>query len=447
MSAGTKDRPKAKSTSKFYYGWIIVAVVALANFSNSAETFPVLGVFLGPMTQEFGWSRTVFTGAMTIGTLLGGLIALGIGPMVDRYGPRWIIVAGGLVMGGTFILMGLLHTLWQYYSLQAISRMVAMGVMGLTTSVILPKWFIAKRGRALALSSLGGRAGNTITPLLAQLIIGIGGWRISLAIIGFITVLLSVIPAALFLRRRPEDMGLLPDGATTESLARDKAAAVKSGKAKGPEISLTVNQVVRQPSFYFLVTAFALSFLYMAALNLHMIPYFTDQGLSPKLAVSVVAVWSASAGLGGLAAGFLADKVSLRVLLPLGFIFVSTSFIFLLFAHTPTLALAWGFYHGILGGGALLLQQVVFANYYGRNSLGAIGGIVWPVQMVTNAIGPLAGSIAFDMLGSYTVIFLVFSALSLVSAVCAFCAKPPARAPVQEIPAAMPVAVGPGRVN
>ena len=415
----TVTKPQGKP--KFYYGWIIVAVVALANFSNSAETFPVLSVFLKPMTQEFGWSRTEFTGAMTIGTLLGGLIALAIGPMVDKYGARWILAAGGFVMGSTFSLMGLQQTLWQYYMLQAVSRMVAMGVMGLATSVILPKWFVAKRGRALALSSLGSRAGNTVTPLLAAALVVIVGWRMSILTIGIITVVLSVVPAAIFLRRRPEDMALLPDGAQPG----ETIAATGKGKGKGPEVSLTVKQVLREPSFYFLVTAFALSFLYMAALNLHMIPYFTDQGLSPQTAVTVVAVWSASAGLGGLISGFLADKVSLRVLLPLGFTCVSSSFIFLLFAHSPTVALVWGFYHGILGGGLFLLQQVAFGNYYGRNSLGAIGGIVWPVQMVTNAIGPLAGSLAYDMLGSYTIIFAVFSGLALVSATCAFLARPP----------------------
>lgn len=419
MSTVSKERSKPK----LYYGWIIAVVVALAGFSNSAETFPVLSVFLKPMTEEFGWSRTTFTGAMTIGTLLGGAIAVGIGPLIDKIGPRWILVAGGFVMGGTFILMALIHTLWQYYALQAVSRMVAMGVMGLATNVILPKWFIAKRGRALAISSMGMRAGNTVTPLLAQFLVALGGWRMSLAVIGTMTVILSVVPAGIFMRRRPEDMGLLPDGALPGEAASQ--AAGRKGKARGPEVSLTVKEVVRQPSFYFLVTAFALSFLYMASLNLHMIPYFTDQGISTQTAVTVVAVWSFTAGFGGLISGFLADKVSLRVLLPMGFTFVSISFIFLLFAHTPQVALAWGFYHGLLGGGLFLLQQVVFANYYGRNSLGAINGVVWPVQMVTNAIGPLAGSLAYDMLGSYTVIFMVFSGLALVSAICAFLAKPP----------------------
>jgi MFS family permease len=362
---------------------------------------------------------------MTIGTLLGGVIALAIGPMVDKYGPRWILAIGGFAMGATFILMAFQQTLWQYYLLQALSRMVAMGVMGLTASVIIPKWFIAKRGRAIALTSLGMRAGNTVTPLLAQALVVMGGWRLSIGVIGVMTTLLASVPAALFLRRKPEDIGLLPDGAASEAEAKAQAAAASKGKKKGPEVSLTIKEVRRERSFYLLVTAFALSFLYMAALNLAMIPYFTDQGISSQTAVTVVAVWSASAGIGGLIMGFLADKVSLRLLLPVGFTFIAISFVFLLFARSPQIALVWGFYHGVLGGGVFLLQQVVFANYYGRNSLGAIGGMVWPVQMVTNAIGPLAGSWAFDALGSYTLIFSIFSGLALVSATCAFLAKPP----------------------
>ena len=143
--------------SAFYYGWVIVAVVALANFSRSAETFPVLGVFLKPMTEEFGWSRSAFSGAMTIGTLLGGFVAVGVGPLIDRFSPRWTVAIGLFVVGGTLVLLAGITSLWQFYALEIIGRMVTMGIVGLAVQVIIPKWFIAKRGRAVAISGLGGR--------------------------------------------------------------------------------------------------------------------------------------------------------------------------------------------------------------------------------------------------------------------------------------------------
>jgi MFS family permease len=124
---------------RFYYGWVIVLVVALTGFTHSAETFPVLGVFLKPITQEFGWSRSVFTGSMTIRTLLGAVVAIGVGPYLDRYGPRWLITGALFVLGVTLLLMGRITNLWQFYTLQILGRVLAMGVLSIATAVVVPK--------------------------------------------------------------------------------------------------------------------------------------------------------------------------------------------------------------------------------------------------------------------------------------------------------------------
>ena len=209
---------------RFYYGWVIVFIVALASFTQSAETFPVLGVFLKPITEDFGWSRSVFTGSMTIGTLLGGVIALGVGPLIDRFGPRWTLVLGFLFLGASLLLMAWINSLWQFYSLQIVGRMMSMGVIALATQVIIPKWFITKRGRAVALGQLGGRLGNAVTPLYVQYLVARGSWRVATAVCGIVVWSISLLPSALFLRRRPEDMGLKPDGdlLSAEVLASEK---------------------------------------------------------------------------------------------------------------------------------------------------------------------------------------------------------------------------------
>ena len=205
---------------RFYYGWVIVAVIALAGFSQTAETFPVLGVFLKPITEEFGWSRTVFSGAMSIGTVIGGFLALGIGPLIDRFGARWTLVIAFVILGGTLILLAGIQTLWQFYALQILGRMMSHGVIALAIFVVVPKWFHEKRGRAMALSQMGHRIGNTVTPLYVQILVNVASWRLAAAVTGLVMWVVSLLPVAAFLRRSPEDMGLLPDGATKEELDR-----------------------------------------------------------------------------------------------------------------------------------------------------------------------------------------------------------------------------------
>ena len=402
-------------------------MVALSNFSRSAETFPVLGIFLKPMTAEFGWSRSVFSGALTIGTILGGLVAVGTGPFIDRYGPRWVLVGSFFVLGGTLVLLSQINHLWQFYTLEILGRMITMGIIALATSVIIPKWFVSKRGRAVALGGLGIRVGNTITPLYVQLLVNMGSWRLAAAATGLVMWTVSLLPAALFLRRRPEDMGLLPDGRPLRGPSQDPASAPGDETAQAPreELSLPLRRVARLSSFYLLVAAFATASFISTGLNLHVVPYLTDRQLSPEVAVAVVAVWSASGGLGSLLFGFLAERYSLRMIIGTTFMLIAGGYILLLSVNSPTLGLFWGFYQGLLHGGMTTLQILIFADYYGRDSLGTIRGAIQPVQLGANALGPLTAAVAYDSTGSYSTIFTVFALLALFSGLCVFLARRP----------------------
>ncbi len=419
--------PQVRIKPRFYYGWVIVAVVALAGFTLSAETLPVLGVILKPVTKEFGWSRSVFTGALTTGTLLGGVIALGIGPFIDRFGGRWTIAVAFTILGGTLVLMAGIDALWKFYVLQILGRIVTTGIVALAVSVIIPKWFIAKRGRAVALGQLGAKLGSTVTPLYIQYLVSISGWRVAAATAGVVVWLVSLFPAVIFLRRRPEDLGLLPDGMTPEEKETTIPAVArgKTGSSTDQEISLPLGKVITLTSFYLLALAYATSSFVRAGVNLHTIPYFTDQGFGPGIAVAVVAMLSAGAALGALVFGLLAERYSIRLILTVNYLLMAVSFVLLLAASSTGVALLWGLYLGLLGGGQQTIEHIIVADYYGRDSLGAVRGAVWPVQMAGNSTGPLAAALAYDITGNYLFIFAVFGALSLIAGLCVYLSRPP----------------------
>ena len=418
--------PAVGRKPRFYYGWVIVTVIALAGFSMTAETFPVLGVFLKPITEEFGWSRTVFSGAMSIGTVIGGFLAVGIGPLMDRFGARWTLVVAFTILGATLILLAGIQTLWQFYSLQILGRIMSHGVIGMAVGIVVPKWFLAKRGRAMAMSQMGHRIGNTITPLYVQMLVNVASWRVAAAATGIVMWVVSLLPVALFLRRRPEDMGLLPDGATHEEMQRrhDAVSQTSSRGVARVDVSLTLRQVVRLPSFYFLMVAFALSNTVATGLNLHMISYFTDQGLSSMVSASILALWSGSGVLGSLILGFLADRYGSRRTLAATRVLIGGGFVLLLVANSAALGLLWGFLHGMLSSG-VFLQMVILADFYGRDSLGAIRGATMPVTLGANAMGPLVAAVGFELTGSYVLIFAVFGVISVLTSILLLLAQPP----------------------
>ena len=187
----------------------------------------------------------------------------------------------------------------------------------------------------------------------------------------------------------------------------------------------TLSGTIRLVSFYLLITAFAVSSFVATGLNLHMMPYFTDQGLEAGIAALVVAVWSASGAVGSLLFGFAAERYSIRLIMSSSFILTASGFILLLFVNSTPLGILWGGYQGMVHGGTFTLQMVIFADYYGRDSLGSIRGAIQPVQLGANAMGPLAAAVAYDITGSYFAIFTLFIFLSLFSGFCVFLAKPP----------------------
>ena len=409
-----------------YYGWVIVAIVALARFTESAEIYPVLAVLLKPMTEEFGWSRSVFAGAMAIGTLIGGVFGPIVGPVVDRFGARWTVFFSFVFLGGSMILMGTITQLWHFYAIQIFARVLALGIIGLALQIIIPKWFIVKRGRAVAFAGLGGRMGNAITPLYVQYLITMFSWRVATATTGAVLWITTLLPVALFLRRQPEDMGLLPDGAKPgEENATTEPGNKKVRTSSVPEISLTLQQVTKLPAFYFLVAAISLSSVVGPALNLHMIPYFTDKGLEPAIAVLATTVLFITGAIGSLVFGFLAERFSIRQILSANYLMVGAGVVGLLLIDSTPKAFIWAIYMGLVQGGGFTLNQVLFADYFGRDSLGAIRGIIAPIQLGANAIGPLAAAYAYDVLGNYFIIFLVFGLLRLFSAILVFMAKQP----------------------
>ena len=407
---------------RFFYGWVVVAVAALGSFSASTETFPVLSIFLKPITEEFGWSRAEFTGAISLGGLIGSGAALATGPIVDRFGPRWALTFAYTLIGATFVLMYFMSELWHLYALQIFARSMNTGVLAVASAVIVPNWFIAKRGKATALAGLGFPAGSSIMPLLIAFIAGSWSWREASLGAGILILIVSAIPTALLLRRRPEDMGLLPDGGPPET-----ARGAPSGDLRVSDSSMRLRQAARHPALYLLIIAISLWWFGRTGVMLHAVPYMTDTGLSTTVAVVALAVHSAIGAVGALAAGFLRDRFSVRYLIAGDFLMNALAFVMLLAVDTPLLAIAWGVFYGLAQGASVTLQRLAFADYYGRHHLGSIEGVARAFTNWTQAAGPLVAALAFDLTDSYRDIFAVFVAVNIAAALLAVAARPPGR--------------------
>ena len=434
--------------NRVYYGWIMVAVLTAASFTQVGEFNPVLAVFMKPFGDDFGWSRAEVSLATSLGSFGGGLIGPFTGWLIDRYGSRAILVTCQVIYGTCLLSLTFLNgSLFHFLLAFSLGRMVVQGGTALATQVAISNWFIRLRGQAMGVSTLGTRIGQAILPAAIALITQAVGWRYAWLFLGGIVWVLGIIPSSIFIRRRPEDLGYLPDGGRlqdaiprqSDPLSEEASARVGSGtlsaaQASALEPSWTLREALRTRSLWLLTFASALSFFFGAGINLHLYPYLTDAGLAVPEAVFAMSVYFAVAGAGAVVWGVILDRFPLRFCMAIGFLASGAGIVVLIFTNSLLMALVFGVFYGLSFGGLHTMTQVMWADYYGRANVGTIAGALLPIQLITNAMGPLFGGWMYDIHGTYSTAFAVYALFGFLACVWALAAGAPQLRPTTKAP-------------
>lgn len=423
-------------TQRIFYGWYIVGVGFLANVASSFALASTLSIFLKPLTDELGISRGVFSLLRSGEGIIAACLAPMVGTLVDRYGGRWLMVIGAAIAGIGFLLLGYVDSFGQFAAIRL--TLVTFGdvMMGyMVVNVIVAQWFVRLRGRAFAFTSMGVGFAKVCMPVLAAWLLLTLGWRQTWMVFGLLSMALLVLPALLVVRRTPEDMGLRPDGTDEpvidiDSIAPDEKPP-KEPSARDPETVWTRAEAVRTSAFWLLVITFGISSVGVTGLNLHVYPYVTDIGHSPVVAATVMSVIASMQLASPLAWGFLADRIDPRIAAMLRFI-VQGIGLGLAISTSSLICLYTGFFlYGIGLGGNMVLPDLLWANYFGRRSLGRIRGMGLLISQVLAAFGPPFFGFLFDATGGYGLSFALFGAALATSAVLSLMLRPPKKSTIE----------------
>lgn len=414
-----------------YYGWVIVAVMAAVGALSMALGSLNFGLFVKPMGDELGIGRAVFGWAQSTRQVASALTAPLVGALIDRFGARLMLTLAALITGGALICLAFITDGWQLVVLFGLMGIVGMSGPGaLVTTVPVAKWFVRQRGRAYSLMSLGIPVGGLIFVPLTQILIDAVGWRMAWVLLALIGAGLIIPLSLLFVRRQPEDLGLLPDGDP-----HPIAGAAAAPRLAREEQSWTREEAVRSMAFWRLVFVFSMVMLATSSVAVHRIPSFMDRGLDPRLVSYATALDAAAAGLSTFALGLLLHRVPARFVGAGGFLMLAlASWLTIAAANHPTMFLAmisFGLGIGVL----MLMQNYLWADYFGRRHLGSIRGAVMPVTLLSGGAGaPIAGYVR-DFTGTYTPIWLAAVVLMAVSALVLAFTPPPQRAQPVAVPA------------
>ena len=408
----------------FFYGWVIVGVAFVGSGLGSGVSIWGASVFILPMTEELGWSRTEFFAAFAVRAVVVGVAAPVVGPWLDtRHGPRLMAIGGAVVLGGSMALLTYTEHLWQFLLLYGLfGGLAELGGGFVILITVLPKWFVAKRGRALGIATMGVGLGALLFPGTVSALVDAEGWRSAWVWFGAVTGTIWLL-LALFVRTRPEDVGLRPDGARGAAHATSSHA---SSDAAG-ERSLTRGEAVRTPAFWLLLAASSLIALGIVGFQTNWLPFLLETGFTAAQAAAGIAVYGLVSGLSRPVWGLLAERVPPRYLLAASAAVTSVVIVLFLNVGSVSLLAVYLAAAGVSMGGYVILQALLTADYFGREHLGGVESVLRPFMLGTGALSPLLFGVLYDLFDGYGAAFLVAAAAWLAAGAIVLAARPPSR--------------------
>jgi MFS family permease len=431
---------------KIFYGWWVLLVTIMASVFVGGAGSWTFSILITPMTEAFGWSHAQLLFTLTVAGFLSAFLSPVAGMIVDRYGSRVLVVSCVLFLGTMLILTSRIQALWQFYILYSLGTGVSQtGVSRVGAVAVAANWFIRRRGIAFAMSMGATTLTGVIFSLLAQGLVDRWDWRMVWLVLGLAVLVVPVPLAWLVIRRRPEDMGLRPDGddaqVPTQPAATQPEGGITSRRRARlrtvSDVSWTLKEASKTRAFWLINMGLFLIGFPSASIIIVMHPYFTESGASPATAARLLSFYAFSSFLGALVWGALIQLFSVRTLLmPSGIAYASAIALFTLLGRFHSIPLL---YLSILPLGITIMGSAqignqVWPDYYGRQWVGSIIGVSGLMRTVPMAMGPVMAAAIHDSMGSYSPAFVLFAVFCFIAGVGFIFARPPQKAERQVSP-------------
>jgi len=409
----------------FFYGWIVVAVtfVTMGIGVNARTAF---SLFYPPILSEFGWERGVTAGAFSFGFVVSAIMSPLIGKLMDRGGPRAVMELGIALMGGGLLLAPLTREPWHLYVTIGVmvgAGSVCLGYSGF--SLFLPNWFIRRRGLATGIAFAGVGIGSVTLLPWVQHLIEQTSWRAACTAIGLM-VLIVLAPINLLLRKRPEDVGLLPDG----DAALTATSAKPVSNVVDPEwvaTDWTLSRALRTARFWWICLGYFCGLYIWYAVQVHQTKFLLDIGFSANVGVWALGVVSLLGIPGQIVMGHVSDRIGREAIWAiscLGFAICFAALIALKYDPSLWLVYLMVFTQGALGYGLTSVMGAVVLEIFQGAQYGSIFGTIMLSALAGGAAGPWVTGLLHDLTGTYTIAFAIGIAVSALSALAIWQASP-----------------------
>ena len=415
----SKSKPSWINSIPFNYGWIIVVVAWLGMFmSGPGQTF-VVAIFVDPIIEDTGWSRTTVSAVYSAGSICAFVGAFIAGRAFDKFGARIVLIAVAALFGLATVLMGQVthpaHLFLGFWGIRSLGQTALSMVSTSTVNV----WFVRLRGRATAITSLAAPVSEIALPPLIYLLIISNGWRSTWVILGIAIWIVLLPPAILLVRRTPESVGLKPD------MGRKDVLQLKESQTGVQEDNWTSKQAMKTKAFWLIIFAGTAGSLIGTAMTFHHMSLMNSRGIANTEATLILSLTAAVGVLSTILTGYLLDKMPNRFILAAGQIMLMASMAWTFLIQDLWHAAIYGIFTGMTQGLIYTTMIVIFPNYFGRKHLGTIMGVVTIGMVVSSGLGPLPFGALYEISNNYDLAIISFLPLPALCALAAVFALPP----------------------
>jgi len=425
MSLQTGARVPYAARVPFYFGWIIIAV-AFVTVALSVTARTAFSLMFPPIVDEFGWDRGLAAGAFSFGFLVSAVISPIVGRIMDRRGPRFVIEIGVVLTAAGLMGATLIEVPWQLYA--TLGLLVGAGANCMSFSVqsqYLPNWFVRRRALAISIAFSGVGVGAILILPWLQSIILKEGWRSACWTLGVMT-LVVLLPINLIIAKRPQDVGVLPDGAKETAAAAARRAATIVDPA-WTAIDWTVARAVRTARFWWLIVGYFCAGYVWYAVQVHQTKYLVEIGFDPMEAAWSLGFVAMVAIPGQIALGALSDRIGREIVWAIasaGFAICYAALLALAAGPSRPMLYVMVLSQGVLGYAFTALMGPIVAEIYEGPHFASIFSIIMVALLAGGAMGPYATGLLHDIEGTYTAAFTVALVLSIVGAIAVWFASP-----------------------
>jgi MFS family permease len=410
----------------FYYGWIIIGI-AFVTMAIAVTARTAFSLLLPPLIGEFGWDRGLAAGAFSFGFLFSAVISPMVGRLMDSHGPRIVIGSGVALTSLGLLTAPAIQSPWHLYATLGVLVGGGANLMTYTVqSLYLPSWFVRRRALAIGIAFSGAGVGAIVLLPWLQTIIGRDGWRASCWAMGLL-VLLIIGPLTLLVRRRPEDIGLLPDGASETAGAGETRRPSNVVDPAWVATEWTLARALRTARFWWIAAGFFCALVAWYAVQVHQTKYLIEVGFTPLVAAWSLGIVSAAGIPGQVSLGALSDRIGREWIWTAGCAGFAICYAALIaLEHTPSNGLLYLMVisQGFLGYALTSVMGPIVAEIFEGPHFGSIFGTISIALITGGAAGPWITGVIHDMTGSYRLAFLLAIGCCIVSAAAIWMAAP-----------------------